>query len=130
MTREEFYEFLMEELERLEDERIIKLILFGRYQEAEEILLFCEIDVFNEYINQPKFKKLRWKEIPDEYKLLFVIYLFGARTDETLVVDSKEEMLQWLETSKKHRRLCASILKKLSNCYLFEFDGKLEELME
>ena len=130
MTRKAFINFLVRELDWLRQEEVIKLLLRGKYQSADQILILGMYEVFNGYVNTKKFRKIKMQEIPDEYKLLFVIYLFGNGADESLILQNKEEMIEWLEKSKKDRRLCKKIAKKLKKHFLFEFDRKVEELMK
>ena len=123
MTRKAFINFLLKQLVELSDEGVIKLVLSKRYEAVEEILGFWNYEVFDRYTDNKKFKKIKMSEIPDEYVLLFVIYLFGDRTDETMVLENKKELIERLLTSMRHKTLCKKIAYNLQKNYLFEFDN-------
>ncbi len=95
MTKSEFLEILVKELERLEKEKHVSdLANNGRYAEVDAIVAEIDYSVLEEYMDEVDGDgDLSAKtDIPEPYVLTFAIYLSGSDYDECDVMEEWEDL--------------------------------------
>lgn len=93
MRKKEFLEILVKELERLEkEEHVSDLANNGRYAEVDAVVSEIYYTELIDYMNGDETEKLEVDDIPEDYVLTFVIYLFGSGYDEFDVMENWEDL--------------------------------------
>lgn len=95
MTKKEFLEVLVKELERLEkEEHVSDLANNGRYAEVDAVVAEIDYSVLEEYMDEVDGdgELSVTTDIPDPYVLTFAIYLSGSDYDECDIMEEWEEL--------------------------------------
>lgn len=128
MTKEQFLEILVKELERLENvEHVSDLANNGRCAEVDAVVAEIEYSALEEYMDEVDDKgDLSVKtDIPEPYVLTFVIYLSGSEYDEVEVMKDWGELQEALYGCGDVGNVIAN---KLEYNYINAF-GTFEELV-
>lgn len=99
MTKKEFLEVLVKELERLEKvEHVSDLANNGRYAEVDAVVARIDYSVLEEYMDEVDGDgDLSAKiDIPEPYVLTFAIYLSGSDYNEVDVLESWKDLKEAL----------------------------------
>lgn len=95
MTKNEFLEVLVKELERLEKvEHVSDLANNGRYEEVDAVVAeidYSALEVYMDEVNGEGDLSAK-TDIPEAYVLTFAIYLSGSPYDEMDVLESWEDL--------------------------------------
>ena len=128
MTKKEFLEVLVKELERLEKvEHVSDLANNGRYAEVDAVVAEIDYSALEEYMDEVDGEgDLSAKtDIPEAYVLTFAIYLSGSPYDECDVLESWKDLQTALRSCGDVGNAIAE--KMISEC-VNDFDT-LEELV-
>lgn len=115
MTKSEFLEVLVKELERLEKkEHVSDLANNGRYAEVDAVVDEIDYSALEDYMDEVDGEgELVITDIPEGYVLTFVIYLFRSPYDECDIMESWEELQEAL-------RDCGDVGKAIANTMIYD----------
>ncbi len=132
MTKNEFLEVLIPELKRLEEEEHLRdLTRNGRYGEARAVIGGIDYSALNQYCddfeNDNEECSLEVSDIPEEYLVIFTLYLHGSPNyDEVDVMNEREELQAAVA---KQGEDGAIIAEKMNDNYLNHFNT-IADLMD
>ncbi len=122
MTKKEFLEILVKELERLEkEEHVSDLAKNGRYAEVDAVVAEIDYSALEEYMDAVYGEGDLSVEtdIPESYVLTFAIYLSGSEYNECEVMESWKDLRDAL-------RVCGDMGKVIADAISYhninEFD--------
>lgn len=132
MTNNEFLKVLIPELKRLEEiEHLRDLIINGRYHEAKSVLDRVDYSSLEQYCddnNDEKQHGLEVSDIPEEYLVTFMFYLWGS--EQIKIEKNVMRVLEELQAAvEKQGEDGAIIARKMDYYYLAYFDT-IAELMD